>query len=70
VDVLVIAAAVPETPEGFAAVGGVNTIRMGVLKFARFSLSIGSTTAHSRKKLERNLVAKCLLEKHKLRGKR
>jgi hypothetical protein len=31
VDVLVIAPAVPDTPEG------VNTIRFGVLKFARFS---------------------------------
>jgi hypothetical protein len=36
VDVLVIAPAVPDTPLGWAAVGGVKTIRFGVLKFARF----------------------------------
>jgi hypothetical protein len=34
---LVIAPAVPDSPVGFEAVGGVNTIRFGVLKFARFS---------------------------------
>lgn len=33
---LVIAPAVPEGPVRFAAVGGVNTIRLGVLKLARF----------------------------------
>ena len=37
VEVLVIAPAVPDTPEGFAAVGGVKTIRFGVLKLARLS---------------------------------
>ena len=37
VEVLVIAPAVPETPVGFAAVGGVNVIKLGVLKFARLS---------------------------------
>ena len=36
VDVLVIAPAVPETPLGLLAVGGVKTIRLGVLKLARF----------------------------------
>src|SRR5215831_72678 len=38
VDVLVIAPAVPETPLGFVAVGGVNTIRFGVLKLARLRI--------------------------------
>lgn len=37
VDVLVMAPAVPESPVGFAAVGGVKTMRFGVLKLARFS---------------------------------
>src|SRR5215469_13209629 len=37
VDVLVIAPAVPDTPDGFAAVGGVKVMRFGVLKLARFS---------------------------------
>lgn len=32
---LVIAPAVPERPVKFVAVGGVNTMRFGVLKFAR-----------------------------------
>src|SRR5579859_7124929 len=36
VDVLVIAPAVPERPVRLVAVGGVNTMRFGVLKFARF----------------------------------
>jgi ABC-type antimicrobial peptide transport system permease subunit len=30
--------AVPETPVGFVGVGGVKTIRLGVLKFARFKI--------------------------------
>ena len=38
VDVLVIAPAVPESPVRFVAVGGVNTIRLGVLKLARFKI--------------------------------
>src|SRR5580704_10578491 len=38
VDVLVIAPAVPERPVRFVAVGGVNTIRFGVLKLARFKI--------------------------------
>src|SRR5258708_31032470 len=37
VEVLVIAPPVPDNPLGLVAVGGVNTIRLGVLKFARFS---------------------------------
>src|SRR5690348_12740986 len=36
VDVLVIEPAVPERPVRFAAVGGVKTMRFGVLKLARF----------------------------------
>src|SRR6267154_337261 len=36
VEVLVMAPAVPDWPVGLAAVGGVKTIRFGVLKFARF----------------------------------
>ena len=36
-DVLVIAPAVPESPVGFVADGGVKIIRFGVLKLARFS---------------------------------
>src|ERR1700681_2330798 len=38
VDVLVIAPAVPERPVRFVAVGGVNTMRLGVLKLARFKM--------------------------------
>lgn len=34
-----MALAVPEEPVGFAAVGGVKAIRLGVLKLARFSRS-------------------------------
>jgi hypothetical protein len=30
-----MAPAVPETPDGFLAVGGVKTMRLGVLKLAR-----------------------------------
>src|SRR5215469_10206261 len=37
VEVLVIAPAVPESPVGFVADGGVKIIRFGVLKLARFS---------------------------------
>ena len=36
VGVLVMAPAVAESPVGFAPVGGVNTMRFGVLKLARF----------------------------------
>jgi len=35
VEVLVMAPAVPDRPVGFAVVGGVKTIRFGVLKLAR-----------------------------------
>jgi hypothetical protein len=37
VDVLVMTPAVPESPVGFVAVGGVKTTRFGVLKLARLS---------------------------------
>src|SRR5580700_10165513 len=37
VEVLVIAPAVPDKPVGFVAVGGVKTIKFGVLKLARSS---------------------------------
>src|SRR4029077_8832094 len=36
VEVLVMAPAVPERPVRFVAVGGVKTMRLGVLKLARF----------------------------------
>jgi len=37
VEVPVIAPAVPERPDEFVAVGGVKTIRFGVLKLALFN---------------------------------
>jgi len=37
VEVLLMTPAVPDKPDGLVAVGGVNTMRFGVLKFAWFS---------------------------------
>lgn len=37
-DVVAMTPAVPDTPLGLPAVGGANTIRFGVLKFARFKI--------------------------------
>src|SRR5438105_2610864 len=56
VDVLVIAPAVPDRPFGLVAVGGVKTIRFGVLKFAWFS-KLKISARNCRLKLSRTFVS-------------